>query len=75
MKITGGIPGLGKILTSDATGLASWQAGGGVTGGQTSYIARWLSPTTLGTGSIFDTGTGIGIGTATPQGIFDIRSQ
>lgn len=24
IKITGGSPGLGKILTSDATGLASW---------------------------------------------------
>jgi|GEM_PF-3209220 len=26
VKITGGNPGIGKILTSDATGLASWQA-------------------------------------------------
>ncbi len=25
LKITGGIPGVGKVLTSDATGLASWQ--------------------------------------------------
>ena len=24
VKITGGTPGLGKILVSDATGLASW---------------------------------------------------
>jgi hypothetical protein len=26
VKITGGIPGLGKVLTSDASGMASWQA-------------------------------------------------
>ena len=24
VKITGGVPGAGKVLTSDATGLASW---------------------------------------------------
>ena len=26
IKITGGSPGAGKVLTSDATGLASWQS-------------------------------------------------
>lgn len=26
VKITGGVPGAGKVLTSDATGLASWQS-------------------------------------------------
>lgn len=32
VKITGGIPGAGKVLTSDASGLASWMTpGGGVT--------------------------------------------
>jgi hypothetical protein len=29
VKITGGTPGAGKVLTSDANGLASWQAAGG----------------------------------------------
>jgi len=29
LKITGGTPGDGKVLTSDASGLASWQAFGG----------------------------------------------
>ena len=36
MKITGGAPGDGKVLTSDAAGLASWQApsaAGGVPSG------------------------------------------
>ena len=61
VKITGGTPWIGKVLTSDASGLASWQTpsgGGWVTGGQTSYMTRWLSPTTLGTGSIVDNGAG-----------------
>lgn len=31
IKITGGVPGLGKILTSDASGLASWSTPGGST--------------------------------------------
>ena len=26
VKITGGVPGLGKVLTSDAVGLATWTA-------------------------------------------------
>jgi len=29
LKITAGSPGAGKVLTSDANGLASWEAGGG----------------------------------------------
>ncbi len=35
VKITGGTPGVNKVLTSDVNGLASWQAsaGGGSTGG------------------------------------------
>ena len=33
IKITGGSPGAGKVLTSDATGLATWQASGGGGGG------------------------------------------
>lgn len=35
VMITGGTPGLGKVLTSDATGLATWQtpSGGGGSGG------------------------------------------
>jgi hypothetical protein len=33
VKISGGTPGVGKVLTSDANGLASWQTGGsGVNG-------------------------------------------
>lgn len=31
IKITGGTPGAGKVLTSDAAGLASWQAPGAMT--------------------------------------------
>ncbi len=32
VKITGGVPGGGKVLTSDASGLASWETTGGSSG-------------------------------------------
>jgi hypothetical protein len=32
VKISGGAPGVGKVLTSDANGLATWQTAGGVSG-------------------------------------------
>jgi len=38
VKITGGSPGVGKVLTSDADGLASWQAASGVPSG---VIVMW----------------------------------
>ena len=40
--------------------------GGSLSGGATDYVARWASSTTLTTGSIFDNGTNVGIGTITP---------
>jgi hypothetical protein len=77
LQITGGTPGVGKVLTSDATGLANWTtpSGGAISGGQTNYIARWLSATTLGTGSLFDNGTNIGIGTISPTAKLDIAGK
>jgi hypothetical protein len=40
VKITGGTPGLGKVLTSDASGLATWQTpSGGGAGDITAVIA------------------------------------
>jgi hypothetical protein len=47
----------------------SWTSmGGGVTGtGTTNYVARWTSSTALGTGVLYDNGTNVGVGTATPH--------
>jgi len=58
VKITGGSPGAGKVLTSlDASGLANWQtpapAGGAPTGGIIMYSGAWnFDGTGLGTGSL-----------------------
>lgn len=80
VKITGGTPGLGKVLTSDATGLAVWSSSisgataTGITGGTQNYISKF------GTGGIglylsqmFDTGTGVGIGTTSPTTLLDVN--
>ncbi len=56
IKITGGVPGAGKILTSDATGLATWgtaSAGGWVDDGT---VVRLATPT-----------DNVGIGTSNPD--------
>lgn len=70
IKITGGSPGAGKILTSDATGLATWTTPlpGGISGtGTVNYAARFLTSSSIGTGTIYDNGTNVGIGTSTPN--------
>lgn len=54
-KVVDGTQGLGKILTSDANGLASWQAAG--------ISSQW---TTAGSNIHFATGN-VGVGTTTPD--------
>lgn len=61
LKITGGSPGTGKVLTSDANGLASWQT-------PAASGAQW---STSGSNIYFNTGY-VGIGTSTPQGKLQI---
>jgi len=56
IKMTGGVPGAGKILTSDAAGLASWQAAAG--GGYWTQSGSNLYPN--------DLGWNVGIGTTSP---------
>lgn len=64
IEIAGGSPGVGKVLTSDANGLASWSTLNGLSGGTTNYLPKWSSSTTLSTNSlIYDDGNAIGIGT------------
>lgn len=66
VKITGGTPGLGKVLTSDATGLATWQtpaAGGGST--------LW----TESGSDLYRTDGNIGIGTTNPSAKLDVAGQ
>lgn len=72
VKISGGSPGLGKVLVSDAAGLASWQniSGSGLTGsGVTGNFSFWNSSSSLSsTTNLFwdNTNKRIGINNASP---------
>ncbi len=72
LKISGGTPGLGKVLVSDAAGLASWQniSGSGLTGsGVTGNFSYWNSSSSISsTTNLYwdNTNKRIGINNASP---------
>lgn len=78
IKINGGSPGLGKVLTSDAAGLATWTTpgfpytlGDGLSVSGTTINSVW---STSGT-DIYNNNTGnVGIGTSTPDGELEVVS-
>jgi hypothetical protein len=73
VKITGGSPGTGKVLTSDASGLASWQTQSYLSGsGAPNYIPKFSTPTALGNSSVYDAGGYVGIGTPSPSYNLDV---
>jgi hypothetical protein len=56
VKITGGVPAAGKVLTSDATGLASWQTLPSTNSGlEVTTSASQIIPASMFTKVIFDT--------------------
>ncbi len=74
IKINGGSPGNGKVLTSDANGLASWQtiSGGGVLSGNgtAGQLALWNGTFTMTSNSdlFYSTATQrLGIGSTSPN--------
>ncbi len=79
VKITGGAPGAGKVLTSDATGLATWQtATGGMGGSGTLNFIPKFTPngTTLGNSTISDNAGKVVIGTvASTPGAYKLYVQ
>ena len=71
VQLTGIGEAAGRVLISDATGNATWQAVGGsgaVTGsGTLDFIPKWTpSGTQLGNSLLFDNGSNVGVGTTTP---------
>jgi len=80
IKITDGTHGAGKVLTSDANGLATWTTPGagasnladGTAVGNTTY---WNGTDWVETNNLFNNGTNVGIGTTTPTSQFDIMGN
>ncbi len=65
----------GHVLTSDGSGEGTWQpASGGIGGtGVSNYVTKFTGSQTIGSSSIFNAGTTVGIGTQTPEAALDVR--
>jgi Chaperone of endosialidase len=76
IRLSGGSPGAGKVLTSDATGIGSWTTPSITSvGGTTNFIPKYTpNGSTLGNSQIFDNGTSVGIGTNIPVAKFQINA-
>jgi hypothetical protein len=62
----------GQVLTSNGASAPTWTTP--VTGtGTTNYLSKWTSSSTLNTSLIYDNGTNVGIGTASPTYKLDIN--
>ena len=72
VKITGGTPGTGKVLTSDASGLASWTAPTVLPTGTNNKTLRYSGTTLVANSLLSNTGSSIGIGESNPQGILHV---
>ena len=68
----------GYVLTSDASGIGTWQAvpGGGIGGsGTTNYIPLFSGATTLTDSSMYESSGNIGIGTTIPSTALDVAGN
>jgi hypothetical protein len=74
VKISGGTPGLGKVLTSDANGLATWEnpGTGALPVGTSGQTLRHDGTSYVSNSFLYNNGTNIGIGTAAPSGLVHI---
>ncbi len=77
VRMTGINEALNRILTSDASGNATWVDPSGIgvlTGsGTLNFVPKWTpSGTNLGNSLLFDDGNNVGLGTTTPTHRFDV---
>ena len=74
IKITGGSPGSGKVLTSDSSGLATWQAiTGTLPSGSSGQTLRHNGTEWVANSLLYNNGTNVGIGTTTPGATLDVQ--
>lgn len=75
IQYTSGTPALGKVMTSDASGNASWQnLPASVSGtGVVNRLSKWTAANTLGSTGILENASGdVGIGITTPGSKLDV---
>ena len=76
VKITGGDPGAGKVLASDATGLASWTTpASGMPSGTSGQTLRHDGSSWVANSAIYNDGSAVGIGTTTPRGPLEVYAS
>ena len=66
----GNVKGTGLCIGDDCR--TSWPSGGLTGSGTTSFVPKWTSASALGNSLIYDTGTNVGIGTASPTQKLDV---
>jgi len=75
IRIRGGTPGAGRVLTSDAAGLATWRTMTGLPTGTSGQTLRHDGASWLANSLLTNTGTRIGINTATPGGRLSVLGE
>ena len=78
IKITGGIPGVGKVLTSDSNGLASWQnpsGGGGLPSGTANQTLRHNGTDWVANSFLYSAGNKVGIGDISPTALLSVSTE
>jgi hypothetical protein len=70
----------GQYLETNGSGQTSWMtvSGGGTvtnSGSAANYVAKFSTATNITDSLIYDTGTAVGIGTTTPNGMLDVETS
>ena len=67
----------GKVLTSDANGVGTWQTATGTVNGSgtINYIPKFTASSTVGNSVMYETGGKIGLGTTSPAYKLDVRGD